>query len=96
MTVEEFVDNFNKKKDNKKASINNKSFDKLIRHTVSKSLDDLKKEGEEAYEIKLVSDQSILEAYKAKKLKSKKLIKQAKYLASKEKKDAETEAPQQQ
>ena len=69
MTAEEFVKNFNKKKNEKKGSTNLKGFNKLIRHTVSKSLDDLKKEGDEAYAVKMASDASILEAYKDKKLK---------------------------
>ena len=91
MTVKEFVDNFNKKKNEKKATTNHKSFDKLIRNTPTKSLEDLKKEGDEAYAEKIASDASLLEAYKAKKLKSKENIKQARYLLAKEKEKEEKE-----
>lgn len=64
-----------------------KNWDMLIKNTKKLSLEDLKKEGDEAYAKKEATDASILAAYEDKRLKSKALIKKGKYLASKKKED---------
>lgn len=55
-----------------------KVFDTMMRSTKSKSIDELKKEGENLYAKKMAKEDSLLEAYKEKKLKSKALIREAK------------------
>jgi len=67
-----------------------KNWDSLIKNTKKLSLEDLKKEGDEAYMKKEAVDSFILTGYENKKLKSKALIKKGKLLASKKKENAET------
>lgn len=66
-----------------------KNWETLIKNTKKLSLEDLKKEGDEAYAKKEATDAFILAGYEDKKLKSKALIKRGKLLASKKKEKAE-------
>lgn len=54
-----------------------KVFDNMMRNMKVQTYEELKKEGEDLYEVKLARENSLLEAYKEKILKSKELIKEA-------------------
>ena len=69
-----------------------KNFEHLIRNTQSKTLEELKKEGDELFATKQAQDASLLAAYKEKRLKSKEAIKQAKALLKTEEKAAAKKA----
>ena len=66
-----------------------KNFENLINNTKSKTLEELKKEGDELFAAKQAHNASLLDAYKTKRLKSKSAIKQAQTLLKAEKKAQE-------
>ena len=72
-----------------KGNLSMKNWDMLIKNTKKLSLEDLKKEGDEACAKKEATDAFILAGYEDKRLKSKALIKKGKLLASKKKEDKE-------
>lgn len=56
----------------------NKNFDKLMAKTSSLTMAQLKKEGEDLFEIKMNRENSLLDAFAHKQLKSKALINEVK------------------
>jgi len=62
---------------------------KMIKHVKVMNLKDMKKHGEEAYDIHIANETALLEAFKEKKLKSKALIKKAKKIIKKQKNEEE-------
>lgn len=51
---------------------------KIIRNVKTLKLDEMKKHGDELYEIHLVNEKALIDAFNDKRLKSKRLIKKAK------------------
>lgn len=71
----------NKKTDAEKRAAE-KTANKILRNTVRKNAVDAKKESDARYDEKVAREASLLAAYDAKKLKSARLIKEAKALAA--------------
>ncbi len=62
---------------------NDRITNNAIKTVKSLKLDEMKKHGDELYDIKVLHENALLDAYKEKRLKSKNLIKQAKKLIKK-------------
>ena len=75
-------------KENEKLQRNLK-IDTILRTTPSLKIDDLKEEGLKAYEEKVAKENKLIEAYNNKKLKSRKLIKQARHIINFREKEKE-------
>ena len=67
--------------DNDKDAVNEAKFNKTIRNTKKKTLDQLQKEFDDAFSKQKANEESLLAAYEGKILKSKTLIKRAAKLA---------------
>lgn len=63
-----------------------------LRHIQSLSYDELKKEGDKEYEKRREAEDNLIDAYKNKKLQSADLIKNAKAIVARRKKEAEEAA----
>lgn len=64
---------------------------KIIRNVKTLKLDEMKKHGDDLYEIHLVNEKALIDAFKDKKLKSKRLIKKAKKIIKRRKEDSKKE-----
>ena len=69
-----------------------REWQRMIRNVKTLKLDEMKKHGDELYEIHLINEKALIDAFNDKRLKSKRLIKKAKKIIKKREEAAKKKA----